>query len=55
MLIKEISTTPPLTPDQQKIEVMKLQIKNSQKAVKAEKARQKIQSGQKELSKSFFS
>jgi len=50
MLIKEISTIKPLTPDQQKIKAMNLQIKNSQKAVKAEKAKQKIQKGQKELS-----
>jgi hypothetical protein len=36
----------PLTPDQARIEAMKNQVKNTQKAIKAEKARQKIKAGQ---------
>ncbi len=43
----------PLTPDQARIEAMKNQVKNTQKAIKAEKARQKIKAGQQALSKSF--
>ena len=41
----------PLTPDQARIEAMKNQVKNTQKAIKAEKARQKIKAGQQELAK----
>jgi hypothetical protein len=36
----------PLTPDQARIQGMKNQVKNTQKAIKAEKARQKIKTGQ---------
>lgn len=43
----------PLTPDQARIQGMKNQVKNTQKAIKAEKARQKIRSGQQQLSKAF--
>ena len=39
----------PLTPDQARIQGMKNQVKNTQKAIKAEKARQKIQAGQQAL------
>ena len=39
----------PLTPDQARIEGMKNQVKNTQKAIKAEKARQKIKAGQQAL------
>ena len=39
----------PLTPDQARIEVMKNQVKTTQKAIKAEKARQKIKAGQNAL------
>ena len=39
----------PLTPDQAKIQSMKNQVKNTQKAIKAEKARQKIKAGQQDL------
>ena len=39
----------PLTPDQARIEAMKTQVKNTQKAIKAEKARQKIKAGQTQL------
>ena len=41
----------PLTPDQARIQGMKNQVKNTQKAIKAEKARQKIKAGQGELLK----
>ena len=39
----------PRTPDQARIQGMKNQIKNTQKAIKAEKARQKIKAGQQAL------
>ncbi len=39
----------PLTPDQARIKSMQDQVKRSQQAVKAERARQKIKSGQKSL------
>lgn len=42
----------PLTPDQAKIQGMKNQVKNTQKAIKAEKARQKIKAGQQALAQS---
>ena len=42
----------PLTPDQARIEAMKNQVKNTQKLIKAEKARQKIRAGQQALAKS---
>jgi hypothetical protein len=41
----------PLTPDQARIKAMKNQVKNTQKAIKAEKARQKIKAGQQALAK----
>jgi hypothetical protein len=41
----------PLTPDQAKIQGMKNQVKTTQKAIKAEKARQKIKAGQAALYK----
>jgi hypothetical protein len=39
----------PLTPDQSRIKSMQTQVKNTQKAIKAEKARQKIKAGQQQL------
>lgn len=39
----------PMTPDQARIEAMKTQVKNTQKAIKAERARQKIKTGQQAL------
>ena len=42
----------PLTPDQARIQGMKNQVKTTQKAIKAEKARQKIKAGQQALSQS---
>ena len=41
----------PLTPDQARIQSMKNQVRNTQKAIKAEKARQKIKAGQTQLAK----
>ena len=41
----------PLTPDQARIQGMKNQVKTTQKAIKAEKARQKIKAGQEHLAK----
>ena len=38
------------TPEQQRIKAMQAQVKRAQEAVKAERARQKIASGQKALS-----
>lgn len=38
-----------LTPDQARIEAMKNQVKNTQKLIKAERARQKIKAGQQDL------
>jgi hypothetical protein len=39
----------PLTPDQARIQGMKNQVRTTQKAIKAEKARQKIRTGQQAL------
>ena len=47
MKITEV-TTP--TPEQARIKAMQAQVKRAQEAVKAERARQKIASGQKALS-----
>ena len=44
----------PLTPDQARIQGMKNQVKNTQKAIKAEKARQKIKAGQQALAKGSY-
>ena len=49
--IAEVATIKPLTPDQQRINSMKDRVKQDQAAVKAERARQKIKSGQAELAK----
>jgi len=51
MVIREITTIRPLTPDQQRIKAMQAQAKRSQDAVKAERARQKIKAGQNQLAK----
>ena len=51
MKITEV-TTP--TPEQQRIKAMQIQVKRSQDAVKAERARQKIKAGQTQLSKASF-
>jgi len=47
--ISESGIIKPLTPDQARIKSMKDQVKKSQQAIKAEKARQKIKAGQKQL------
>ena len=43
----------PLTPDQARIQAMKNQVKTTQKAIKAEKARQKIKAGQQALAQAI--
>ena len=51
----EIKTIKPLTPDQARIKSMQDQVKRTQQAIKAEKARQKIKAGQDQLRKSNLS
>jgi hypothetical protein len=43
----------PLTPDQARVKSMQDQAKRAQKAIKAEKARQKIKAGQLQLAAAF--
>jgi len=47
--ISENGIIKPLTPDQARIKSMKDQVKKTQQAIKAEKARQKIKAGQEQL------
>ena len=47
----EIKIIKPLTPDQAKVKSMQDQVKRTQQAIKAEKARQKIKAGQDQLRK----
>jgi uncharacterized membrane protein YciS (DUF1049 family) len=47
--LSEAGIIKPLTPDQARIKSMKDQVKKTQQAIKAEKARQKIKAGQKQL------
>lgn len=56
MRIQEVITKPksPLTPDQARIEGLKAQVKRSQDAVRAERARQKVKAGQQALAKTGF-
>ncbi len=49
MRIYEISIIKPLTPDQARVKSMQDQVKKTQQAIKAEKARQKIKVAQKQL------
>ena len=49
MKIAEVASIRPPTPEQQRIKAMQAQVKRAQEAVKAERARQKIASGQKQL------
>ena len=49
MRMYEIKTIKPLTPDQARVKSMQDQVKRTQQAIKAEKARQKIKAGQKDL------
>lgn len=49
MLIKEIATIKPLTPEKARINALKTQKDNANKALKAERDRQKIAKAQKNL------
>ena len=49
MLIKEIVTIKPLTPEKARINALKTQKDNANKALKAERDRQKIAKAQKNL------
>jgi hypothetical protein len=51
MRMYEIKTIKPLTPDQARVKSMQDRVKRDQQAVKAERARQKIKSGQQQLMK----
>jgi len=51
MKIREVATLKPPSPDQQRVKAMQAQVKRAQEAVKAERARQKIASGQKALNR----
>jgi hypothetical protein len=51
MRMYEIKTIKPLTPDQARVKSMQDQVKRTQQAIKAEKARQKIKVGQQQLAK----
>ncbi|MFM1757078.1 MAG: hypothetical protein RL621_2067 [Bacteroidota bacterium] len=46
MRMYEIKTIKPLTPEKARIKSMQAQVKRTQQAIKAEKARQKIKAGQ---------
>jgi predicted nucleic acid-binding Zn-ribbon protein len=49
MRLKEIQK--PLSPQQARIKAMQNQVKNTQKAIKAVRAREKIKTGQEQLAK----
>ena len=51
MRMYEIEMIKPLTPDQARVKSMQDQVKRTQQAIKAEKARQKIKAGQEQLRK----
>lgn len=51
MRFNEISPIKPLSPEQARLKSMKDRVKRDQEAVKAERARQKIKAGQKDLVK----
>ncbi len=51
MRMYEIKTIKPLTPDQARVKSMQDQVKRTQQAIKAERARQKIKAGQDQLRK----
>ncbi len=51
MLIKEVTSIKPLTPQQQRIDTLKQQVKRSQEAVKAERQRQRVAKAQAQLVK----
>jgi hypothetical protein len=50
MLIKEIASIKPLTPQQARVNALKLQKDNVDKQLKAERQRQKVAKAQKQLS-----
>ncbi len=56
MKIQEVITKPKpaMTPDQARIEGLKAQVKRSQEAVRAERARQKVKAGQQALAATGF-
>lgn len=49
MRFNEIAPQKPLSPEQARLKSMKDRVKRDQQAVKAERARQKIKSGQEQL------
>jgi hypothetical protein len=49
MKIAEVASPKPPTPEQQRIKAMQAQVKRAQEAVKAERARQKIETGRRAL------
>ena len=51
MRMYEIKMIKPLTSDQARVKSMQDQVKRTQKAIKSEKARQKIKAGQDQLKK----
>ena len=51
MFIREVLEAKPPTPEQQRIKAMQAQVTRAQEAVRAERARQKIAAGQKQLVK----
>ena len=53
MKITEVTSPKPPTPEQARIKAMQAQVKRAQEAVRAERARQKIAAGQKQLAVSM--
>jgi hypothetical protein len=51
MRMYEIKTIKPLTPDQARVKSMQDQVKRTQQAIKAERARQQIKAGENALMK----
>lgn len=51
MLIKEIASIKPITPEQSRIKALQTQKDNANKALKAERDRQKISKAQQQLAK----
>ena len=51
MLIKEIATIKPMTPEKARIKALQTQKDNANKALKAERDRQKIAKAQQQLAK----
>ena len=52
MRFDEIAPQRPLSPEQARLKSMKDRVKRDQEAIKAERARQKIKSGQEQLAQS---